>query len=136
MNATLLVNSAARGVKASFDPTRMVRYLEKRGVTTALMLPDSAADATVKARASAERRDDLLFAVGGDGTMRDVAKGLAGSETALAAVPGGTVNIWAKEAGIPNTMRAAGHSWLESLQIGCAMRLLGPLPGSSSRKVR
>ena len=117
MNATLLVNPAARGVKATFDPTRVLRYLEKRGVSTTLVLPTSAHDATEKARASAERGDDLLFAIGGDGTMRDVAKGLAGSETALAAVPGGTVNIWAKESGIPRTMRAAVDAHLAGQSI-------------------
>src|SRR5687768_17820049 len=96
MKATVLVNSTARGIKASFDPSRVVRYLEKRGISTVLALPISAEDATARARDSADRGDDLLFAVGGDGTVRDVAAGLAGSETALAAVPGGTVNVWAQ----------------------------------------
>jgi diacylglycerol kinase (ATP) len=39
--------------------------------------------------------------------VRDAARGLAGSATALAAVPAGTVNIWAREAGIPRGIRAA-----------------------------
>lgn len=107
MRATLLVNPTARGVKGSFDPGRIVRYLEKRGVATVLAAPGSADEATAAARKAATRGDDLVFAVGGDGTMRDVARGLAGSSTALAAVPGGTVNVWAGEAGIPKTMRAA-----------------------------
>jgi YegS/Rv2252/BmrU family lipid kinase len=103
--ATLLVNPAARGVKASFDPARAARYLATHGIETQVVVPESAAGATDAAREAAARADDLLFAIGGDGTMRDVALGLAGSKTALAAVPSGTVNIWAREAGIPKGVR-------------------------------
>ncbi|MGE0600892.1 MAG: diacylglycerol kinase family protein [Dehalococcoidia bacterium] len=107
LNATLLVNSAARGVSASFDGSKLTRYLARHDCETRLVLPASAADATREARRSAERGDDLLFVVGGDGSVRDAALGLAGSETALAAVPAGTVNIWAKESGIPKGIRAS-----------------------------
>lgn len=107
IRATLLVNPVARGVKPDFDATRPLRYLEKRGVATALVVPGSAEEATVRARESANRGDKLLFVIGGDGTVRDVALGLAGSETALAAVPGGTVNIWAKESGVPRGLKRA-----------------------------
>ena len=72
--------------------------------------PDGAVrplEAIREAAQSATRGDDLLFVIGGDGSVRDAALGLAGSNTALAAVPAGTVNIWAKEAGIPNGLRAA-----------------------------
>src|SRR3990172_3814022 len=43
----------------------------------------------------------LLFVCGGDGTLNEAANGLAGSETALAPIRAGTVNIWAKEMGFP-----------------------------------
>ena len=117
LKATVLVNATARGIKASFDPSRVVRYLEKRGISTVLALPVSAEDATAKARDSADRGDDLLFAIGGDGTVRDVAAGLTGTETALAAVPGGTVNIWAREAGIPRGIRRAVDAHLAGQSI-------------------
>lgn len=107
IRATLLVNPVARGVKPHFDATRPARYLEKRGVAATLVIPGSAEEATERAREAAERGDDLLFVIGGDGTVRDVALGLAGSETALAALPGGTVNIWAKESGVPRGLKRA-----------------------------
>ncbi len=105
--ATLLVNPAARGVRESFDGQRIVRYLARHEITARLVVPASPEEATRAARESAGRGDDLLFTVGGDGTLRDAALGLRDSQTALAALPAGTVNIWATEAGIPRGLRAA-----------------------------
>ena len=42
-----------------------------------------------------------MFVCGGDGTLNEAVNGLAGSETALAVIPAGTVNIWAKETAVP-----------------------------------
>ena len=40
---------------------------------------------------------DSAFAVGGDGTIGQVASGLVGSGTALGVLPAGTSNVWAQE---------------------------------------
>ena len=105
--ATLLINPAARGVRETFDGERLVSYLARHEIKARVVAPSSAEEATRTAKESAERGDDLLFTVGGDGTVRDAAFGLRGSRTALAALPAGTVNIWAREAGIPSGLRAA-----------------------------
>jgi len=44
---------------------------------------------------------DAAFAIGGDGTIGQVATGLLGSETALGVLPAGTSNVWAQELGLP-----------------------------------
>ena len=106
-SATVLVNPAARGVSERFDGSRIVRYLGRRGIEARLTVPSAPLEAIREAAQSATRGDDLLFVIGGDGSVRDAALGLAGSTTALAAVPAGTVNVWAKEAGIPHGLRAA-----------------------------
>jgi len=122
---TVLVNPAARGVAKGFDGTRITRYLARRGIEAGMVLPSSGADATLNARESAERGDDILFVVGGDGSVRDAALGLAGSETALAAVPAGTVNVWAREAGIPTGIRAAIDAHLDGQSVHMDMGRAG-----------
>jgi YegS/Rv2252/BmrU family lipid kinase len=47
------------------------------------------------------QRVDVVIAVGGDGTIHEIIQELAGSETALGVLPSGTVNVWAREVGIP-----------------------------------
>ncbi|MBN1454239.1 MAG: YegS/Rv2252/BmrU family lipid kinase [Anaerolineales bacterium] len=52
-------------------------------------------------QAAAEKYEAAL-AVGGDGTVGQVASGLLGSETALGVLPAGTSNVWAQELGLPS----------------------------------
>lgn len=106
-NATVLINPAARGVPPGFDGSRVARYLGRNGIEARVVVPLSKEDAREQAAESAGRGDDLLFVLGGDGSLREAAAGLAGSRTALAALPGGTVNVWAKEVGIPQKLRRA-----------------------------
>ncbi|MBI2766189.1 MAG: YegS/Rv2252/BmrU family lipid kinase [Chloroflexi bacterium] len=122
--ATLIVNRAARGVARRFDGDRCLRYLRKRGLDVQLEYPASAREATAAAATAAGRGDDLVFVAGGDGSVRDVATALAGTATALAALPMGTVNVWARETGIPRGLRAAIDTHLAGQRVradlGCA----------------
>lgn len=57
--------------------------------------------ATRLARESAERKDNICFAAGGDGTMNEVACGLLGSKTSLGIIPLGSGNGLARHLNIP-----------------------------------
>ena len=46
-------------------------------------------------------RFEAVFAVGGDGTIGQIASGLVDSETALGVLPAGTQNVWGKELNLP-----------------------------------
>lgn len=64
--------------------------------------------ATELARASS-REVEVVFAFGGDGTMREVAAGLLGGPAALGILPGGTANVLARALGLPlDPVAAAG----------------------------
>jgi YegS/Rv2252/BmrU family lipid kinase len=66
-----------------------------------LHLTREAGDAGRLAHKAVTQLVDVVIAVGGDGTIHEIIQELAGSETALGVLPSGTVNVWAREVGIP-----------------------------------
>jgi diacylglycerol kinase family enzyme len=50
----------------------------------------------------------VVIGYGGDGTLNEVATGIAGTDTALGVLPGGSTNVFARTFGMPNDpVRAA-----------------------------
>ena len=65
-------------------------------------------DATALSRQAAEDGFEAVVVLGGDGTLNEAANGLAGTSTALAALPGGSTNVFARTIGMaPKVTRAA-----------------------------
>jgi diacylglycerol kinase family enzyme len=65
-------------------------------------------DATTLAAQAAVDGFDAVVVLGGDGTLNEAANGLAGTKTALAALPGGSTNVFARTIGMaPKATRAA-----------------------------
>jgi diacylglycerol kinase family enzyme len=71
--------------------------------------------ATRFAEDAARRGIDVVVSFGGDGTLNEVATGIATSDTALAVLPGGSTNVFARTIGIPNDAEAAADLLVAAL---------------------
>lgn len=88
-----------------------MRFLMSHAQWFALYASRSAEDATHLAAKLAEDGEPIVVAAGGDGTLNAVVQGLAGTNTALGVLPAGTMNVFARELGLPHS------SLKKSLQI-------------------
>ena len=101
MNARLIYNPTAGTRDEHADLQQAIAALRERGWWIDVAETKNVGDATCLARAAAEEKLDALIAVGGDGTVNEVANGLVDSATALGVLPSGTANVWAKEMELP-----------------------------------
>ncbi|MCL4292283.1 MAG: diacylglycerol kinase family lipid kinase [Acidimicrobiia bacterium] len=75
------------------------------------------------ARAAARDGVDVVAVLAGDGTLNEAADGLAGTATALAPLPGGSTNDYARSLGVPNDPNDATAALLTSLERGSVRRV-------------
>ena len=84
----------------------MERYFVKKGFEVKASLTDSLEHACELATDAAVDYDcAMVVVVGGDGTVREVAHGLEGSDKPLLIVPGGTENLLANELGFDEKVK-------------------------------
>ena len=75
---------------------------------------------------------DVVAVLGGDGTLNEAINGLAGSDVALAPLPGGSTNVFARSIGLPDDPVEAAAMLLETLAAGNIRRVgLGQVNGRS-----
>lgn len=88
-------------------------------------------DATRLAAEAASSGAPLVVVFGGDGTVNEAVNGLAGSQTTLAVLPGGTANVFCVETGLgTNPERAARRLASESETVRIALGRMVPAEGS------
>lgn len=104
------------GIEKSFLPQlsspghllqEILQHLGKHRIHPDYTIANSSRIAESAARRCAQEKYDLVIAVGGDGTLNAVANGLAGTETAMAIIPAGTVNLFAMQVAIPRHLAEA-----------------------------
>ena len=67
---------------------------------------------------AARRGFDVVTGYGGDGTLNEVATGIAGTDTALGVLPGGSTNVFARTLGMPNDPVAAVDHLVAGIDAG------------------
>ena len=89
---------------------RTIAALEASGFRATPVPTTGPRAATSLARTVVDRGADLVIALGGDGTINEVANGLVGSSVPLAILPGGTANCLGIETGMgTDPVRAAAR---------------------------
>lgn len=105
-----IVNPFARRVMRS----RLAHALEPAADGAKIVFTKAAGDATRLARMAAADGFQTVVAVGGDGTVNEVLAGIAGSDVRLGVIPAGTMNVFARELGLPTSWQMA----LERIKTG------------------
>jgi diacylglycerol kinase family enzyme len=75
------------------------------------------------AQGAAATGTDLVVVLGGDGTLNEAANGLAGSATAIAPLPGGSTNVFARTLGLPDDPVEATSVLLDAIARGSIRRV-------------
>jgi len=107
LRIVLVVNSFASSVTAR--NTVVVHRRLGRDHDVELVETNRRGHATRFAHDAARRGADVVVSFGGDGTVNEVATGIAGSDTALGVLPGGSTNVFARTIGLPNDPVAAAE---------------------------
>ena len=100
MRILLIVNSFASSVTPR-NTVLVHEHLAKRH-DVQVVETNERGHATRFAQDAASRGLDAVVGFGGDGTLNEIATGLAGSDTALAMLPGGSTNVFVRTLGIAN----------------------------------
>jgi diacylglycerol kinase (ATP) len=85
----------------------LVEELHRLAPQAEIRLTTKAGDARRLASEAASEGFRNVVAAGGDGTVNEVVNGLAGSSVNLGVLPVGTMNVFAKEHGLPSGLVAA-----------------------------
>lgn len=102
--AVLIFNPKSGRQKAAQRMPTLLKLLGDAGYEVKPEPTQGPMDATRIAREHVQEHDiDVAFAMGGDGTLREVSEGLLGSDVALGPLPEGTANVLAFELGLPRT---------------------------------
>jgi diacylglycerol kinase (ATP) len=112
----LIIYNPAAGQSPNLKNTldRVATLWRNLGWQVQIVATTAPGDATSKAQIAAQSGYNAVVAAGGDGTVNEVMNGLVGTETALAVLPLGTVNIWAREMGLSMDMLKAAESLAQS----------------------
>ncbi|MCU1486762.1 MAG: Diacylglycerol kinase [Actinomycetia bacterium] len=123
MKILLVVNSSASSVTARGRVIIQKALSADHDVT--LAETTRRGNATRLAQSAAATGTELVVVLGGDGTLNEAANGLAGTDCALATLPGGSTNVFARTLGLPNDPVESAAVLLDALERPDAIRPVG-----------
>lgn len=97
----LVIANPEAGSRRGLAGDAAARAFASAGVDAELRRTERPGDARQWGAQAAGDGFDLVVAVGGDGTVNEVANGVAGTGVALAVAPAGTMNLLARVLGLP-----------------------------------
>ncbi|HEY5171139.1 MAG TPA: acylglycerol kinase family protein, partial [Acidimicrobiia bacterium] len=121
MRVLLLVNATASSVTAR--KRVMIRKLLAAQHEVEVAETSRRGHATRLARAAANDGFDVVVVLAGDGTLNEAADGLLHTGTALAPLPGGSTNVYARTLGFATDAIDATNELLRSLARGATKRV-------------
>ena len=104
---TFIINPISGTQSKHEIPDLIDRILDKERFEYEVCITEYAGHAAELAKARAAQGDDIVVAVGGDGTVNEVARSLVHTETALGIIPCGSGNGLARHLCIPMDIRKA-----------------------------
>lgn len=124
--ATLIYNPHAGYGNSDSSIRRASQFWQERGWHVYITPTIRAGHASDLARHAAAEGHGLVIAAGGDGTLNEVANGLANTETIMAPLPVGTSNSFAKELRMPRPNLLEPYKLVDSsraLLNGCVQQM-------------
>jgi diacylglycerol kinase family enzyme len=130
----LVVNPAASSVtpRARADVERVLRAAHTVDVSETTRRDHAA----TLARDAVDAGYDVVAVLAGDGTLNEAGGGLAGSSVRLAALPGGSTNVFARTIGMAYRPEAAARQIVDALARGSQRRIglgVATAPGAEPR---
>ena len=102
MNIRFILNPHSGKLKGDTDKiASMASAIQLNFPGADMRLTKAPGHATELAQEAARAGFDAAVAIGGDGTINETARGLAGTDTALGVIPNGSGNGFARELGMP-----------------------------------
>ncbi|MEE9277913.1 MAG: diacylglycerol kinase family protein [Dehalococcoidia bacterium] len=106
--AVFIINPAAGGLPRRVKLDAAIETASAEfGLSTQVVQTEAPGHATALAAEAEADGAELIIVCGGDGTLNEAINGVRSTEVAVGQVPGGTANVWAKEAGIPRNPEQA-----------------------------